>query len=91
VAPKRPRLTSTDGPQGLSVLDRPNVDSIPSEVDSCSDSTEGGDTEMQRNAKLKRALAPLLAVGTLAGAAPATGLADGCSPPSQGGGGGGGP
>jgi hypothetical protein len=48
---------------------------------------------MQRNAKLKRTLAALLAVGTLAVAAPATGLADGTSPPpqSQGGGGGGGP
>jgi hypothetical protein len=48
---------------------------------------------MQRNAKLKRTLAALLAVGTLAAAAPATGLADGHTPApsSQGGGGGGGP
>jgi hypothetical protein len=48
---------------------------------------------MQRNAKLKRTLAALLAVGTLAAAAPATGLADGHTPPppSQGGGSGGGP
>lgn len=48
---------------------------------------------MQRNAKLKRTLAALLAVGTLAAAAPATGLADSHTPPtpSQGGGGGGGP
>ena len=48
---------------------------------------------MQRNAKLKRTLAALLAVGTLAAAAPATGLADAHTPltPSQGGGGGGGP
>jgi hypothetical protein len=48
---------------------------------------------MQRNAKLKRTLAALLAIGTLAAAAPATGLADGTSPPppAQGGGNGGGP
>lgn len=48
---------------------------------------------MQRNAKLKHTLAALLAVGTLAAAAPATGLADGGTPPppSQGGGNGGGP
>jgi hypothetical protein len=48
---------------------------------------------MQRNAKLKHTLAALLAVGTLAAAAPATGLADGGSPPppAQGGGNGGGP
>jgi hypothetical protein len=48
---------------------------------------------MQRNAKLKRTLAALLAIGTLAAAAPATGLADGGTPPppSQGGGNGGGP
>ena len=48
---------------------------------------------MQRNAKLKHTLAALLAVGTLAAAAPATGLADGTSPPppAQGGGNGGGP
>ena len=48
---------------------------------------------MQRNAKFKRTLATLLAVGTLAAAAPATGLADGTSPPApaQGGGNGGGP
>jgi hypothetical protein len=47
---------------------------------------------MQRNVKVKRTLAALLAVGTLAAAAPATGLADGTSPPppSQGGGGSGG-
>jgi hypothetical protein len=48
---------------------------------------------MQRNAKLKHTLAALLAIGTLAAAAPATGLADGTSPPppAQGGGNGGGP
>ena len=48
---------------------------------------------MQRNAKLKRTLAALLAVGTLAAAAPATGLADGNTPPppGQSGGSGGGP
>jgi hypothetical protein len=48
---------------------------------------------MQRNAKHKRTLAALLAIGTLAAAAPATGLADGTSPPppAQGGGNGGGP
>jgi hypothetical protein len=48
---------------------------------------------MQRNAKVKRTLAALLAVGTLAAAAPATGFADGGSspPPSGQSGGGSGP